>query len=248
MGGKNGFSCRKSIHVLIQISYFLLIFVGKTEARCVGNIAHCGSGFCHSVYHTSQILIIGAPGILRIELHILYEFLGVGHSRYRTLYYLVPCAVELILNVRVAGTDSRMDALALGILQCLRRTIYIFLHGAGQSAYRRPGYSFGYFHHAVEISRTGNRESCLYDIHPKRLQLLCHLNFLHGIQLATWNLFSIPKRRIKDKKSVIHVCYLMLYICLIRQKPSATNASAGKALAFLVRYLLKGVPPMPITS
>ncbi len=92
-----------------------------------------------------------------------------------------------------------MNALMLGILQCLGSYINIFRHRACQGAYRGPCHRFRYLDNRVEITGAGNRKAGFDHIHPQSLQLAGYLNLFHRIQLATGHLLSVAQRGVENK-------------------------------------------------
>ena len=196
--------CSKGINMFIQVFYFLVILVWYAETGSIRNITNRSTRLGYSFNNASQIFIICSTSILGIELNILYIFLGILDSSYRTLYNLFGCRIELITNMTLTGTDTGMDSFMLGILQCLSSHIYIFLYGTGQCTNGWPCHSLTDFYYRVEIAGATNGESRLDDINAKRLQLTGYLNFLHCIQLASGNLFAITQCSVENKQSVTH--------------------------------------------
>ena len=91
----------------------------------------------------------------------------------------------------ITGTDTCMNTLMFGILQCFKSYVDITLNGSRQCTDNRPGNGFRYLYHTIKITWTRNGESCLDHVHAHLFQSLCHLNFLNGIQLTSRNLFTI---------------------------------------------------------
>ena len=80
--------------------------------------------------------------------------------------------------------------------------VYVFLDGSRESAYHRPGDSFGNLHHGIEIPGTGYRETGLDDIDAQAFKRLRDLYLLHGVQLASRHLLTITQGGIKNVDSV----------------------------------------------
>ena len=102
----------------------------------------------------------------------------------------------------VGSPDPCVYPLVLGIFKGFRGNIDVFLHGTCQSADRRPGDGLGNLHDRIEISRTGNRETSLYDIDSQLFKSLCHLDFLHSVELAPRHLLAITQSGVKNEYSV----------------------------------------------
>ena len=203
VGGDDG--AVDAVHMVHQILDFGTIFGGQTIAGGVRDIHHGGTGLDDGLHHPGQVFVVGASSILGIELHIVYITACILHGSHSPLDNLLAVAVELVLDVCIARSDASVYALALGIFQRFGSHVDILLHGSCQGADGGPGYGLGNLDHRVEISRTGDGESCLDDIDAKLFKLLGHLNFLHGVQLASWHLFTVSQCRVKNKKSVTHI-------------------------------------------
>ena len=131
MGRKDGFTRGESIYMLHQVFNLIAILVGQTETCRIGNVHHRGTSLHNSLHHASQILIIRTACIFGIEFHILNILLRILYSGYGTFDDFLWSGVKLISNVALAGTDTSMDALVLGILQGLGCHIDVLLHSTG---------------------------------------------------------------------------------------------------------------------
>ena len=126
------------VHVLHEILDFAAVLFGQTVAGGIGDVYHRGSRLDDSLDHAGEILIVGAAGVFGVEFHILYIALGILHRRHSTLQYLFAVAVELVLDVLVAGAYTCVDALVAGVAEGVGCHVYVFLHGACQRTYRGP--------------------------------------------------------------------------------------------------------------
>ena len=177
--------------MLHQILDLGSVFLRQTVACGIGDVHHGGTCLDNCLDDPGQVFILGATRILGVELHVLHIFLRILHGCHCPFNNLLTIGVELIFNMGVAGTDTRVNTLALGILQTLGCDVDIFLHRTCQGTDCRPCHRLGNLNHRVEVARTGNRESCLNHIHTQLFQLLGHLNLLYCVQLAPWHLFSV---------------------------------------------------------
>ncbi len=105
----------------------------------------------------------------------------------------------------VAGTDSGMNPLALGIFQGFERTIYVFFLGTGQGANGGPRHSFRYFNDRIEITGTRYGKTGFDNVYAQLLQLAGHFDFLHRIQLTSRHLFAVAESCVKNEKSITHL-------------------------------------------
>ena len=136
-----------AINMLHEILDFVTIFIRQTITCSIRNVHYSSTRLDNSLNDTSQILIIGTACILSIELYVLNILFSILDSSYSTFDDFLAGRIELILDMTVAGTDTGMDSLMLGILQSLSSTINIFFYGTGKCTNSRPGYSLRDFYH-----------------------------------------------------------------------------------------------------
>ncbi len=153
MGGQDCLSSSKGINMVIQVLYLLLILPRDSESCGVGYIADRCASLCDCLYHSRKVFVVSTSGIFRIELHVFHVLLRVLHRRHGTLYYLLPVGLELVENVAVTRTDTRMYSLVLGILQSLGSTVDVLFDCSCQGTDYRPRHGFTYLYDRVEVSR-----------------------------------------------------------------------------------------------
>ena len=90
-----------TIHMLHQIADLGTILIRQAITGSVRDVHNGSSCFDHRLNHTSQVLILRTSGILAIELHVLYESLGVFGGGNGTLNDLLTVGVEFIFDVRI---------------------------------------------------------------------------------------------------------------------------------------------------
>ena len=185
--------------MVYQILDFLAILLRQAIARGIWNVNHRGSCLNHGLYHTCQVFIIRTSCIFRIKLHVFHILLGIFHGSHGSFDDFFTSGVKLIFNMVIRCSYARVNTLVLGIFQGLGSKVYIFLYGTCQGANSGPRHRLGNFYYWIEVARTGNGEACLDDVNAQLLQLLCHLNLLYGIQLASWYLFAVAKGCVENK-------------------------------------------------
>ena len=190
------------IHIVNKILDLSGVLGRETVACRVRNIHDRGPGLDGRLNHSGKILIVSASRILGVELHILNILLGIFHSPDGTLKNLLPGGIELVPYVGVGSSDSRVYPLVFGVFKGFRGNIDVFLHGTCQRTDRRPGDGLGNLHDRIEIPRTGNRETRLNDIYSQLFKGLCHLDFLHSVELAPRHLLAITQSGVKNEYSV----------------------------------------------
>ena len=143
-----------TVDMLLQILDLLEILLWQTVACRIRDVHHRSTSLDHSLYHLGEIRIVRATSILTVELHIVDEALGILRGCYRALENLLAGRVELVLDVLVAGTNTRVDALVLGILQRVECHIDILLHCTRQRTDHRPRDGLGDLNHGIKVART----------------------------------------------------------------------------------------------
>ena len=131
-----------TVHMLHQIVYLRAILRRQAISGRIGDIHYRSPCLDDRFHHTRQIFVIRTSRVFSVKLHILHKAAGIFHSSHRTFYNLLASGIELILDVRVGSTDTRMDTFVLGKSQGFRRHINILLYGACQRTNRGPCHSF----------------------------------------------------------------------------------------------------------
>ena len=202
VGGDDGLV--DSVHVLHQVLDLGAELLRQAIARRVGDVHHSRARLDHRLHHAGEELVVGTAGVLRIEFNVLDVLLRVLDGADGPFQDLFPGGIELVADVRVGGADPGVDPAPLGVLQRLRGHVDVLFHGPRQRADRGPGHRLGDLHHRVEITRRGNRETGLDDVHAEELQGLGDLDLLHGVQLTSRDLFPVAERGVEYVHPVAH--------------------------------------------
>ena len=182
--------------MVYQVFNLSPIFRRQTITGRIRYIDYRSSCLDNSFYYTRQIFVVRTTGIFRIELYIVYKTTGIFH---RTLDNFFTIRVELIFNVWIGSADTCMNTFMLCKSQRIDSYINIFLNSTGQSTDSRPSHRFRNFNYWIKVTRAWNGKSGFNHVYPQQFQCLCYLNLFHCIQLASRNLFAIPKGGIKNK-------------------------------------------------
>ena len=118
--------------MLLQILDLLKILLRQTVARRIGDIHHRSTSLDHGLHHLGEILIVGTSCVLTVELHVVHIALGILRGSHSPFEDFLTGGVEFVLDVLVAGADTRVDTLVLGILQRLEGYVDIPLHSTRQ--------------------------------------------------------------------------------------------------------------------
>ena len=129
-----------TIDMLHQILDLLEIFLRQTVACGVRDVHYSGTSLDHSLHHLSQVFIIRTAGILTVKLHIVDITLGILRGSYSLFEDMLAVGVKLIQNMLVAGANTRMDTLVLGVFQSLEGHVDIMLHRTGQCTDHGPSH------------------------------------------------------------------------------------------------------------
>lgn len=191
----------------------------QTITRCIRNVHHSGTCLNHGFYHPCQIFIVSTACVFRIELHVLNITLGIFYSSNRTLYNFLTRRIEFVFNVAVARTDACVNALVLGILQCLCCTVNVFstarvnaqivghvtAFDISITELKSPGLEIG---KPASITSTPSCSSCL---------ATCIFSTVLSWQPGTCS----PSRNVVSKCKVCHSLYydFVLYYSYILQEP-----------------------------
>ena len=118
------------------------------------------------MYHSCQVFVIRSSRVFGVKLHVVHELASVLHRIHRPLDNLFTVGVELVLDMKVGGTDPRVDTFPFSILERLGGHLDIFLHRAGEGTDGGPRDRFRNFYYRLEVARARNREAGLYHVHP----------------------------------------------------------------------------------
>ena len=111
--------------------------LGQAVAGGVGDVDHGGAGVDGGLDHADEEVLVGAAGVLGVELDVLDVLLCVGHAVAGALDALLLGDVELVAQVRGAHAQAGVDARALGILERFCCTVDILLDSAREADDRR---------------------------------------------------------------------------------------------------------------
>ena len=139
-------------HIVHQIGDLGAILCGKAVAGGVRDIDNGGSCGNYSLHDPGEIFILGAPGILGVELYVVDIFAGILHTCNSTLEDVLAVGVEFIFNMVVGSADAGVDALELGEVQSLGGSIDVLLDSPRQGANAGRSDDLGDFDHALEVT------------------------------------------------------------------------------------------------
>ena len=151
--------------VLHQVLDALAEFVGQAVAGGIGDVDDRGTGLNDGLDDLSKEGIIGAAGVLCVELNVLDVGLRMLDGGNCALDALILGDAQLVMHMRGTHADARVDTGALGILQGLGRAVDVLLHGAGQT--NDGGVvarELGDAAHGLEVAGAGDGKAGLDDV------------------------------------------------------------------------------------
>ena len=187
--------------------------LGQAVARGVGDVDHGGAGVDGGLDDANQEVLVGATGVLGIELDVLDVPLGIGDAVAGALDALLLGDVELVSQVGGRDAQARVDAGALGGLQGLGRAVDVLVHGAGEAADGAgiAGQAANLLDGA-EVARGGDGEAGLDDVDAHADELLGDDELLLSVHGGTGGLLSVAQGGVKDVDLPGHDASYLLWV------------------------------------
>ena len=124
-------------HVLHKVRDTATELGGKRVPRGVGDVDDGRARIDDTLDDLHEEIVVGATGVLSVELHVVHVFLGIAHAVLGALETLVLGDAQLVVQMARAHADAGVDARALGILERLGCTVDVLLDGAREADDRR---------------------------------------------------------------------------------------------------------------
>ena len=179
--------------------------LGDREADGIRDIHRRGTRLDDRLDHLVEKRRLGARGVLRGELDVAAEALGIPHGPHRLPQDFLARLAQLVLAVNRGGRQEDVDPLLLRRRKRGRRGVDIGGQRAGQGRDRRPLHGPGDHPNRLRITGRGDRESAFNDIDPQPRELLGDLHLLGGRQARPRTLFPIPQRGVENRDASRHV-------------------------------------------
>ena len=165
----------------------------------VGDVDDRGAGLHDGLNDALEELLLGAAGILAIELDVVDVLLGIAHRMHRTLDGLVLGDAQLVVQVRGAHAQAGVDAGTAGALEGLGSRVDVLLNGAGEAAhYGVVAGKLADLLNGDEVARAGNGETSLDDVDLQAQQLLCDEQLLLGVHGGAGRLLAVAQGGVKN--------------------------------------------------
>ena len=189
--------------------------LGELVAGGVGDVDDGRARVDDRLDHALEERLVGAAGVLGVELHVIDVALGVLDAVHGALDALVLGDVELLVEVLRRHAEPGVDAGALGGLQCLGGTVDVLLDGAREADDDGivPREAADLLHGA-EVARGRDGKAGLDDVDVHAEKLLGDDELLLGVHARTGALLAVAKRGVKDVDLAGHVVLLSVDLSL----------------------------------
>ena len=124
-------------HVLHEIRDTAAELGGKGVARGVGDVDDGRARIDDALDDLHEEIVVGAAGVLSVELHVVHVFLSIAHAVLRALEALVLGDAQLVAQMARAHAETGVDARALGVLERFCCTVDVLLDSARKADDRR---------------------------------------------------------------------------------------------------------------
>jgi hypothetical protein len=128
---------------------------------------------------------------------------GLGHGGAGLALHVLAGGLELVLDVDVARRDEGVDARPLRVLDRVPRGVDVLRVRAREPADDRPVHLARYRLDGLEVTRRGDREAGLDDVHPKPRKLVRDLQLLLPVERDPGRLLPVAESRVEDLHSVV---------------------------------------------
>ena len=146
---------------------------------------------------TTKEIMLGPRAVLTGPLDVIDMVSRARHAVNHRLMHLIGRHLQLDAHMQRAGGDERVDALSLGRLQGLRRTIDIWELRAGQRADHAVLDPFCDLVDRLEVTLGSDRETRFDDVDAHLLQEFGDLDFLGHGHGGARRLLAVAKGRVE---------------------------------------------------
>ena len=155
----------------------------------------------------AQEIDVGAAGVFGGKFNFRAALARIAHVRGDGFERLLARHAQLVVQVQVRRRQKRVQARMLRFREAFEGHVDVLLSGAGQRRHGAGADFAGHRLHAFQVSRGGDREAALNDVHAKRFDLPGQADFLRHGHGKSRGLLPVPQRRIKNAYDV-HVSAL----------------------------------------
>ena len=130
------------VDMLFEVFNLCAVLVWQAISGGVRDVDHSGTSLDDGLDHACEVLVVGASGILSVELYVVDILFGVSHCAHCALQDVFAVGIELIFDMRVTCADTRVDTFVLGIFQRLGSHVDVLFYGTCECADGRPCHRF----------------------------------------------------------------------------------------------------------
>ena len=206
-------------HVLDAIDALAQVADARAElprhvvAGGVGDVHDRGARLDGSLDDANEEVLIGAAGVLCVELDVVHEVAGELDRMDGALDGLVLGQAQLVAQVRRRYAQAGVDTRALGGLQGLSRDLDVLVDGARQAADRALVASEAAdLGHALEVAGARDGEARLDDIDIHADELARDDELFLGVHARAGRLLAVTQRGIEDGDLSGHMRFLLVIV------------------------------------
>ena len=188
-----------AVNTLAQVLDARAKIPGHVISRGIGNVDDGRACLHRCLDDTDKELLIGATGVLGIELDIVHKVTGVLHGMNRTLDSLILGEMQLVAQMRGRNAQTGMDARVLGALKGLGSHLNVFIDSARQATNRASVTgNLSDLVNRFEVARARDRETGLNDVDVHAHELTRDDELLLGVHACAGRLLAIAQGSIED--------------------------------------------------
>ena len=162
-------------------------------AHGVRDVDGGGAFFYSGLHDFGQESLVGAGGVLRAELDVLAERIGVGHHFLDLLQSLGFGYLKLVLEVDVAGGEENVDAWLAGVFDGFVSGVDVLREASGQARdFHVACYYAGDRFDGLEVLFGSDWEAGFDDVHVQELKLFGDSQLLRQRHGGAGALFAVP--------------------------------------------------------
>ena len=194
-----------SVDALAQVADARTEVPRHVVAGGVWNVDHGGARLNGRLDDADQELLVGAAGVLCVELDIVHKIASVLHRMDGALDCLFLGHAELVAQMAGGHAQTRVDTRALCRAQRLCRDLDIAIDRAGEAADGAgvAGDATDLLD-ALEVARAGNGKARLDDVDLHAHQLAGDDEFFLGVHAGAGRLLAVAQGGIEDGDLAAH--------------------------------------------
>jgi len=167
----------------------------------VGDVDRRGPGLDGGLHDLGEEVRLGARGVLGRKLDVIAVLAGLGHALASPANDLLLRHLQLVLAMDGAGGEKDVDARPCRRLNRLPGPVDVFGVAAREACDDRSLDLSGDGADSLEVTRRGNREAGLDDVHVQVRKGLGQLELLGDVHAGTGGLLPVAQRGVEDQNT-----------------------------------------------